>query len=222
MRTSTPLRSKDPALVPGGMDPEITRAQLREVKAWLEKHQILVGDWIRVFRVPGHGAFSTMIMEGADLYQRGMNGCLVNPKFLEKIHYDDSFCRAGPEPKLISLRTRPFGGSDKPLPQIRSLFAASGRKIASTPEVVAGFVAYHVAVLVPSLDYRARQQELHMQGKGGWLSEPIRGVFAQGFAPSTVFRSASQTLAYNSQVGIQLHDFPADRGDPNLYVVERL
>lgn len=222
MRNNTPFTSKAQALIPGSSDPEITRAQIREAKAWVESHSILVGDWVRVFKVPRYDAFSNMIGEGVDIYRRFMGGSLVHPKFLEKMNYDDAFCRPRTEAVLVSLRTKPFGGNDEPLTHIRTTFASAGRRIASSPEVVAGFVAYHVATVIPALEHKARVQELEARGKASWLVESPRGFLSQGFAPSNVFRSTNTTFSYNSQVGLQRHDFPSDKGAPNLYVVERL
>lgn len=219
--TAITPRHLQQAVLPGGSDPDISREQLREVQGWLRSYQVTVGDWTRSLRVPQHGTLSSLVREGVDPHRRVNGGHLVAPKYLEKIIFDEDFSRPSSSVNQITLCTRPLDGAGRSLPQARSAFASTGRKIASTPEVVAGFVAYGVASLVPELHRTIERQELELQGKVPLLREPSQRKFAQGFAPSCVFRSSSKTFTYNSMVGLQPHDLSPDKSDPHLYVVER-
>lgn len=212
--------ASDKALIPGCCDPDISREELRAVQGWLRGYQVTVGDWMRGFRIPQYGTLSSLVREGADLYRRVNGGTLLAPKYFEKVVFDEGFSRQNGTVTSINLCTKPLDGSGRSLPQARSSFAANGRKIASTPEVVAGFVAYSVASLVPELDRTIARQELELQGKAPSPREPSHREFAQGFAPSCVFRSSSKTFAYNSMVGLHPHDLSPEKSDPNLYVVE--
>ncbi len=219
--TANTPRHLDRATLPGGCDPDISREKLREVQGWLRSYQVTVGDWVRGVRVPQYGTVSSLVRSGTDLYRRVNGGCLVAPRYLEKLVFDEEFSRQSSIGGVIMLCTRPLDGAGRSLHQARSALAATGRKIASTPEVVAGFVAYSVASLVPELHRTIERQELELQGRVMSLREPSPREFAQGFAPSCVFRSSSKTLTYNSMVGLQPHDLSPEKSAPDLYVVER-
>jgi hypothetical protein len=154
------------------------------------------------------------VRDGRELYRRVNGGNLLAPKYLEKIIFDEEFARQRPCARRIILCTKPLGGGGRSLPPARAAFSANGRKIASTSEVVAGFVAYSVASLAPELQRLIEKQELALQGRVLSGREPSSREFAQGFAPACIFRSSSKTFSYNSMVGLQPHDLSPDTADP--------
>lgn len=215
------LKNIDSGTFPAAKAPDITRAQLWEVQSWLRGYKVTVGDWMRGLQVPPYGTLSSLVRDGVDLHRRFSGGDLVAPKYLANIVFEQDFSRQSAGARSIHLCTKPLDGGGKSLAQARGALAMNGRRIASSAEVVAGFVAYGVASLVPRLQLSIERQELERQGRGPSVWEPLPREFAQGFAPSCVFRSSSKTFIFNSLVGLQPHDLSPYKSDPSLYVVER-
>jgi len=219
---TTPRAIASPT-TPGALDPDITRLQRDEVVRWVALHSVTVrGDWTVAFSVPSNSSLSELIRSGAELYSRTMDGPLVSAKYLERIAMGPDFDVMLPKEESFALCTKPRGGANRPLHDLRRHFDRYGRTIASTPEVVAGFVAFHLAESVTDLNYKMYEQVQNLRGERAGYYRGGSEAHACGFAPSSVFRSSSRTLQFNSLVGLDIHDLPRTKFAPDLFVVEKI
>lgn len=213
-----------PPTIPGNLDPDRTRGLRDDVAQWVNRFDVRNGrDWTTSFVLPAHSSFADLIRWGSELYGRVMDGKLVSDRYLQKLVYNPAFSSSIPESQLVALCSKPRGGSNRSFSEQRRYFERFGRAIAATPEVVAGFVAYHLAASIPELDEKIRVQTAELSGRTLFGTHRAGSEESRtSFAPSGVFRTSARTLIYNSMEGLDEHDLPRQASGPELFVIERL